>query len=786
MFANWNQPQPAHLVGLAQSHFGQLSPAETTLLLALQLGGLAVCGTSPQLADPSNDPTKANEWGPERIIRADLIRWICVDPRARDSVGPHGIQIIGAVLAGGLELTRITTPFDLRLLACRLTGCITLHSAGLSELDLRRTWVASLNADNLNVARSVWLSHGFRSEGEVRLSVARIGIDLVCENGLFSNSGGVALNVDGATVGRNIFLHKGFHADGQVRALGTRVGGSLECDGGAIGNPATPEAPTSGVSLYADSIIVGGYILMRNGFAAEGAVMLPSAEVGANLECDNASIQNAFNPNLPNSGMALNAEGIHVKGNLLLGHGFRACGEIRIRGANIVGNLNCEGGAFTNPSKMALDADRIKVGGYVFLRNGFTADGEVKLLNAEVGSNFECDAAQIHNPQRPGAAEGGRALNADSIKVKGYVFLRKRFLAQGSVSFLNAQVGCDFECTSGTFRNPTQENRQETGTALCLDGASIKGTVFFTDKFSADGEVQVSRAQIGGHLLCEKANITGLSIAQGSKIGGAFVWKEIVEPQNCSLDLINTSCDALVDDSSSWPGRGKMKLDGLIYERLSSQPTPKSAKARLDWLSRQESFRPQPYRQLAKVLRSHGDNLGARRVLSRMDRLRRNHEYASRSGFVRFWAAIWSAILRGTIGYGFHPARALWWLVGLTLVGTGIFTAAYAAQSIVPSDKEAFQQFRAVRTLPAHYERFNPFIYSLENSFPVIRFGQADHWQPLPGSDWDHLSARIPKPLTSLVAPWWLRRIRWLQISLGWFFTTMGLAAVSGIVRKER
>jgi hypothetical protein len=382
-----------------------------------------------------------------------------------------------------------------------------------------------------------------------------------------------------------------------------------------------------------------------------------------------------------------------------------------------------------------------------------------------------------------GLSGSGRALNADTIKVRGYIFLRHGFSAEGQVNLLNADVGGDIECDKGSFKNPSDH---DAASVLCLDGANVRGCVVFGEEFEAEGEVQISRAQIRGQLVCDKARIKGRFIAQGTSVAGGFFWTNIIEPERTKLDLINTCIDALVDDAQSWPARGKLKIDGLTYDRFSSAPTPKSARARLDWLSRQEVFAPQPYRQLARILRNNGDDLGARRVLCEMEQLRREHEYVSRNWFLRFWNSVWSGTLRGTIGFGFHPARALWWLAALTILGTLIFSAGYAAGSLGPSEADAYKQFRASGIVPPNYEHFNPLIYSLENSFPLIRFGQTDHWQPALEPSWQHAnSSWISGYLAWMVSPRSLRWIRWIQILLGWFFTTMGLAAVTGIVRKE-
>jgi hypothetical protein len=63
---------------------------------------------------------------------------------------------------------------------------------------------------------------------------------------------------------------------------------------------------------------------------------------------------------------------------------LRANGTVRLFGATISGNLNCEGGRFCNPSKVALDASLVNVGGNVELGNYLSCPFRAKGLSTRL------------------------------------------------------------------------------------------------------------------------------------------------------------------------------------------------------------------------------------------------------------------------------------------------------------------------------------------------------------------------------------------------------------------
>lgn len=461
----------------------------------------------------------------------------------------------------------------------------------------------------------------------------------------------------------------------------------------------------------------------------------------------------------------LSADGIRVRGALNLIGGFRSDGEVRLLGAGIGGSLDCSGGEFVKPDGYALYADGVNVAGSVFLRNGFGAQGEVRLVGADIGSNLECVGGKFVTP-------GGCALNADGVKVTGDVFLSDGFRAEGQIRMLGADIGGDLSCIGGKFMKPG-------GDALSADRVKVAGSVLLHKGFSAQGEVCLLGANIGGDL-----SVTNAEFAVGSRLNaeratvkGVLFWtglghddKGLKRDVDAALNLGHASVGPIADDQDSWPTRGNLNLDGFVYTRIATDPT--DAKSRLDWLARQpaDQFTPQPYQQLAKVLREAGDNVGARQVLIAMENSR--HEHGKLGALARRWH--W--VLWATIGYGYRPWQALCWGFGFVMLGFLLFRHGYYEGAITPSDKDAFSTFEVHHPKlhhgnpPPYYPRFSPLVYSLDAFLPIISFGQKDHWMPNPNiGRWGY----------------WLRVYQWIfHVGLGWVLTTLFVAGLTPIVRS--
>jgi sRNA-binding regulator protein Hfq len=492
---------------------------------------------------------------------------------------------------------------------------------------------------------------------------------------------------------------------------------------------------THTVGITADGLRVEGSVLLRNGFKAEGEVNLLGAEIGRDLECQKSEFINS-------KGKALNADRLKVKGAVFLSDGFRAEGEMDLLGAEIGGNLECEKSEFINPEGKALNADRLKVKGGVFLRNGFKAKGEVNLLGAEIGVNLECDKSEFINSK-------GKALAANRLKVKGSVFLRDGFKAEGEVNLLGAEIGRDLDCEKSELVNP-KEN------ALTAAGLTIKGGVYLRNGFKAEGRIDLMGAIINGYLI-----YTGVK-----------------SPEKAKLDLRSAKIGTLYDEKKSWPKKGNLYLHGTVYDDIFHK-SPRDAKSRIEWLRLNggEGFSPQPYEQLAEVLKREGHEEDAKEVL-----IAKNKDYIKsnpKSGILkraRYW------LFGLTMGYGYKPLNMLWVMFLFLLIGWIVFGVGAKYELITPTQGWAYEADDAGKlALEDEYPAFNFWVYSIDTFIPLVDLQQGKYWLPNANKgktrycffEWiDNSSGG------------WLRIYLWVHIAFGWILTTLLVVGLTGLVRK--
>jgi hypothetical protein len=274
-----------------------------------------------------------------------------------------------------------------------------------------------------------------------------------------------------------------------VLARGARLA-FVGLTGCQIAHPAEPplaaDRLTCSVLALSDARITG--------HTSAGTVRLADARIGGSLECDGAELRS-------DSGPALLAYGLEVGQGIFLSRGFTATGAgdngaVNLAGARIGGSLECDGAQLRNDSGPALNAYNLAVGQDLFLHRGFTAtgaggNGAVRLDGARIDGSLECDGAKLRN-------NSGPALHADGLQV-GQDMQCDHLTADGGI-VLGGHISRLL-----SFEGAALNNRGEF--ALLSDGLRVDGAMFCRNGFTAQGEVRLPGARIGGRLYFDGARL---------------------------------------------------------------------------------------------------------------------------------------------------------------------------------------------------------------------------------------------------------------------------------------
>jgi hypothetical protein len=343
-----------------------------------------------------------------------------------------------------------------------------------------------------------------------------------------------------------------------------------------------------------------------------------------------------------------------------------------------------------------------------------------------------------------------------------------------SISLFRAEIGGDLDCSASRLIGTPP---------LAAALAVINGDVVLQGGVQAGGVIDLRLARIGHSLSVNHARFIGPGRnglnAERATIGATLYWVDIINTARTELDLSNAHAGSIWDDEKSWPASGNLYLDGFTYESFAGGPT--DAAARLRWLRLQPlslQGQPDPYRQLARVLRIEGREEDAAQVeIAREDAL-------TRYGGMGLATRLWREALRITIGYGYRPLRALWWIVGFVMLGAVLFRWGYGVGLITPTEESAYRTFVESGSPPRHYPPFSSLVYSLENFLPVVDLHQGTYWRPNPYHH-PHNRKRKIKWAHSTLSASFLRCYLWVHILAGWTITPLLFAGLAGLLRSD-
>jgi cytoskeletal protein CcmA (bactofilin family) len=383
---------------------------------------------------------------------------------------------------------------------------------------------------------------------------------------------------------------------GRIEAVRTRLTGSFDLN---------PESGTGSKPHQACS---------RCTHVAEG-IELSGAEIGGNLDlrgldmtprgqCENNIIDN----------FSLRADGIVVRGNVLLSRGFKASSAVRLNGCFIGRDLDFSGSEVTCLGDYAISL----AGGHVKgnLRFSRTAEirskteGTVRLSNATVDGTLDfsyltCSASRNENQRHHVGVKLGEeycyALNAQGVTVGGALRLDE-LVSQGPLNFINATIRGGITGTGMKIHFPMAH-------AFLADNAKVTGSVYL-NSLETSGILRFVQSDLSGGLYLRnivflppeyEGDVEGLRptrlrnwrkamrglVADRATITGGF------ELEHVNAHKFDRAVSRLTLEGAKIPGIDKKTLDSfkkfdyvhllnceyssiITHERLSSQDPPTS------------------------------------------------------------------------------------------------------------------------------------------------------------------------------------------------------------------
>ncbi|MEV2254416.1 membrane-associated oxidoreductase [Streptomyces sp. NPDC050147] len=364
----------------------ELTPAELRVWQAFPRGTEVNFRTTPD-----EEATAGNTWGPERTLRATVLRTLLLNgPRTTGETAV--LKVAGARITGRLDLQYAAVDCPVHLWACYFEEEVDLYGAQLRHLSLGVSVLPSLHATAL------------RLDDSLRLTLCRVR--------------------------------------GPVRLAGARITGALFLDRAHIGEPAQGADSTSAPPpddvfvppippvpnrrredvLQLNGVVVEDHLSAR-GLTVHGTLRLHGASIAGALDLDGAQL------NCP-TGVALRGTGLTVGSDLNARH-MTANGELCLKGATIAGTLGLSDSRLDNPTDTTLHASTLSVGADLNATR-LVSNGRINLRGARIPGQLNFAYATLSHP-------GGVTLRASSL-VAGELWFREARPIQGMVSLRRSQL----------------------------------------------------------------------------------------------------------------------------------------------------------------------------------------------------------------------------------------------------------------------------------------------------------------------------------------------------------
>jgi hypothetical protein len=286
-----------------------LTPAELRVWRAFPRG------EAVDFRDPGHeDAARGADWGPERTVRASVLRFLLVNCPQEDGEIPS-LSLTGARVTGVLDLQYATVDQPVRLRHCHFDETPRFYGGRFRELNLSESVLPGLVSHAVAVDGVLRLTR-CRFLGPVRLGGAQISASLYMESASFGDpdTSQPVLQLNQAVIGADLWA-PGLRAEGPVRLNGAKITGSVNLTEAELSNPGH-------CAVDAETLAVEGDLLIRKA-DVRGWLGLRGARVTGRLDLSYTRLSNP-------GGTALRASSATV-GELWLRRGPVVEGALNLR-----------------------------------------------------------------------------------------------------------------------------------------------------------------------------------------------------------------------------------------------------------------------------------------------------------------------------------------------------------------------------------------------------------------------------------------------------------------------
>ncbi|MBB4904285.1 hypothetical protein [Actinophytocola algeriensis] len=541
-----------------------------------------------------------------------------------------GIELKGCVLPG-LDGRSLHSKHDVRIVNCLVQGSVDLTDGDIGgSLDLRRSRLVNpdgdaLRADRLRLSESL-IGTAVEVDGRTRIRGLRTGGNVEFDGASLHG----VLDAKRALIGGDFLCRasetRRFHADAPIILTNARIGGDLSARGALL--TSTSDAPPSGeyvdrrATIVADRAQVSGVVDLTQGFESTGTVRIVNAHVGDSVRLTGSTIDMsdglepftdvAVDAPGPYRHRALHLAGTRIDGDID-GREARIAGQIRIVDVAVRGAIRFDEAVLSNRNGDVVEGWRVTTGANLDMRSA-EVYGSVYLPEANIGANLDLRWSRFVNPG----------------------WYRRDMSLKPTIDLQNARIGRDLVCAGGFGRQP----------------------------FVSRGEIRLRSAEVGRQVDFQGAEVGGRLNTTAIYAYGLITQElrlDVAVPPRGAVTLRHARCATFADNDKLWDATGLIDLHDFRYDALREPielDDDRRVNHRLVLLRNAlgHVYRPDPYDQLAAMLRTSGNDDHAATV----QLVKQRQRYIALADSYRVLGPLvllWSLVQRWVIGYGFRPMR---------------------------------------------------------------------------------------------------------------------------------